>query len=209
MSLLPLRTRIGYALGSITTGTYGTVPGLILMPYLTDHLGVAAALAGLIAFAPRALDFVLNPIAGRMSDRAGTSTRRPFLIWAGALLAFLFMVLFFGPTEPVSLAGLWVLLFSLCAATAYAFFQVPFLAMAAEITDDYAERTRVMAWRVAFLGVAILFAGGSAPLLVQLGDGSDGYRILPAALCLVSLAPIAHYRLDARLRAAASQAHEL
>lgn len=190
MSSLPLRTRIGYSLGSITTGTYGTVPGLILMPYLTDHLGVAAALAGLIAFAPRALDFVLNPIAGRISDRAGASTRRPFLIWAGALLAFFFMALFFGPTQSALLAGLWVLLLSLCTATAYAFFQVPFLAMAAEITDDYAERTRVMAWRVALLGVAILLAGGSAPLLVQLGDGADGYRVMAVAMAALLLSGV-------------------
>jgi hypothetical protein len=42
----PTRVRRGYALSSIATGTFGTVPGLLLLPYLTDTLGVAAVVAG-------------------------------------------------------------------------------------------------------------------------------------------------------------------
>ena len=37
--------RVGYALGSLGTGGYNTVPGLLLLIYLTDNLGVAAGLA--------------------------------------------------------------------------------------------------------------------------------------------------------------------
>ena len=54
----------GYALGSVATGAFGTVPGLLLLPYLTDRLGVAAGLAGAIVFLPKAWDVILNPIAG-------------------------------------------------------------------------------------------------------------------------------------------------
>ena len=48
-----------------------------------------------------------------------------------------------------------VVLFLACA-TAYAFFQVPYVAMPAEMTDDYDERTRLMTWRVAILALTIL-----------------------------------------------------
>ena len=37
--------RRGYGLGSVATGSFGTVPGLLLLPYLTDRLGVAAGIA--------------------------------------------------------------------------------------------------------------------------------------------------------------------
>jgi hypothetical protein len=37
---------LGYALGSIGTAAFGTVPGLLLLHYLTDVLGVAAGTAG-------------------------------------------------------------------------------------------------------------------------------------------------------------------
>ena len=33
---LDRRVRVGYGLGSVATGTFGTVPGLMLLPYLTD-----------------------------------------------------------------------------------------------------------------------------------------------------------------------------
>ena len=36
---LDRRVRVGYGLGSVATGTFGTVPGLMLLPYLTDTLG--------------------------------------------------------------------------------------------------------------------------------------------------------------------------
>jgi GPH family glycoside/pentoside/hexuronide:cation symporter len=63
--------RIGYATGSLVTGAFGTVPGLLL-PYLTDALGVAAGLAGLLVLLPKAWDVLVDPIAGRLSDRTRT-----------------------------------------------------------------------------------------------------------------------------------------
>ncbi len=74
---LPTRTRAGYALGGVATGSFGTVPGLMLLPYLTERLAVPAALAGIIVFAPKAWDVVLNPIAGRISDRHAADEPRP------------------------------------------------------------------------------------------------------------------------------------
>ena len=75
---LPARTRAGYAAGSLVTGAFATVPGLLLLPFLTGELAVPAALAGLVVLLPKAWDVVLNPIAGRISDRAGMRT--PFLL---------------------------------------------------------------------------------------------------------------------------------
>ena len=51
---LPRRVRVGYGLGSVATGAFGTVPGLMLLPYLTDTLGVAAVVAGLVVVLPKA-----------------------------------------------------------------------------------------------------------------------------------------------------------
>jgi Na+/melibiose symporter-like transporter len=70
-SALPRRVLAGYALGSLVTGAFGTVPGLLLLPYLTDTLGVAAGVAGLLVLLPKAWDVVVNPMAGRLSDRPG------------------------------------------------------------------------------------------------------------------------------------------
>ncbi|MDY7089726.1 MAG: MFS transporter [Actinomycetota bacterium] len=172
---LPRRVLAGYSLGSLVTGAFGTVPGLLLLPYLTDTLGVAAGVAGLLVLLPKAWDVLVNPVAGRISDRRGD--RRPFLLGAGLLLAVLFTAIFAGPVGSGAGAGLYVALAFLAAATAYAFFQVPYVAMPAELTDGYGERTRLMTWRVAVLALAILISGAFAPLVVeQTGEGLTGHR---------------------------------
>ena len=170
--------RRGYGLGSVATGAFGTVPGLLLLPYLTDRLGVAAGIAGLLVFLPKAWDVVLNPIVGGISDRSSNPAgrRRPFLIRAGLTLAVTFVVMFCGPTTPTAVAAAWVVLLFLGCATAYAFFQVPYVAMPAELTDDYDERTRLMSWRVAILALTILISGGLSPIIRDALGPTWGYR---------------------------------
>lgn len=170
--------RRGYGLGSVATGSFGTVPGLLLLPYLTDRLGVSAGLAGLVVFLPKAWDVLLNPVAGRISDRSTHpgGRRRPFLLRAGVALAICFALLFAGPTSPTGIATAWVVVLFLACATAYAFFQVPYVAMPAEMTDDYDERTRLMTWRVAILALAILVSGGVSPAVRDALGPEWGYR---------------------------------
>ena len=182
--------RRGYGLGSVATGSFGTVPGLLLLPYLTDRLGIAAGLAGLVLFLPKAWDVLLNPVAGRISDRSTNPAgrRRPFLIRSGSTLALAFVLLFSGPTSPTGIATTWVVVLFLACATAYAFFQVPYVAMPAEMTDDYDERTRLMTWRVAILALAILVSGGLSPLIRDALGPEWGYRgvgLFVGALILV------------------------
>ena len=181
--------RIGYGSGSVATGAFGTVPGLMLLPYLTDSLGIAALLAGFIVFLPKAWDVVLNPIAGRISDRTvdPRGPRRPWLLRAGIALALGFAVLFAAPEMATWLEALWVLALFLGCATAYAFFQVPYVAMPAELTSSYDERTRLMTWRVAILAFTIMRAGASAPAIRDAVGGRDGYRVMGVAMALIIL----------------------
>lgn len=188
-SPLPARVRRGYGLGSVATGTFGTVPGLLLLPYLTDTLGVAAVAAGIIVFLPKAWDVVLNPVAGRISDRSTHpgGRRRPFLLRGGLALALFFALMFAGPTSSPGAGAAWVVVMFLGCATAYAFFQVPYVAMPAELTLDYDERTRLMTWRVAILALAILLSGATAPMVVDAvgKDSPDGYRLMGVYVAVI------------------------
>ena len=162
----------------------------MLLPFLTDSLGIAALWAGLIVFLPKAWDVVLNPIAGRISDRTvdPRGPRRPWLLRAGLLLAVAFALIFAGPdVASTALEAGWVLVFFLAAATAYAFFQVPYVAMPAELTSSYDERTRLMTWRVAILAFTIMLAGATAPVIRNQVGGRDGYRVMGVVMALVIL----------------------
>jgi len=193
---LPRSVRIGYATGSLVTGAFGTVPGLLLLPYLTDTLGVAAGAAGLLVLAPKAWDVVVNPLAGRLSDRTRTrwGARRPYLLFSGLALAVLFASIFAGVFRG-SAGAAWVSLAFLATATAFAFFQVPYVAMPADmtegagLTDPYGERTRMMTWRVAFLALTILVSGAVAPIVVKLfGGGVPGHRAMGVFIAALMVA---------------------
>ena len=84
----------------------------------------------------------------------------------------------------------WVLVCFLGCASAYAFFQVPYVAMPAEITDSYDERTRLMSWRVAILAFTIMLAGATAPLIRDAVGGRAGYRVMGVAMALVIVAGV-------------------
>lgn len=177
---VPARLRLGYATGSLVTGTFNTLPGLLLLPYLTDTLGVGAALAGAIVFAPKAWDAVLNPLAGRASDRTRTrwGARRPYVLAGGLAVALCFALMFAGPAGGT--AGAWFTAAGfLLTATAFAFFQIPYVAIPAEITDGPRDRIRLVGGRVAGIGVAALIAGAAGPAVIDAGGGGlPGHRWL-------------------------------
>lgn len=207
--VLPRSVHAGYGAGSVATGAFGTVPGLMLLPYLTDTLGIAALAAGAIVFLPKAWDVILNPIAGRISDRTADDRgpRRPYLLTAGIGLAISFGLVFAAPElGSRTFEALWVVLCFLAAATAYAFFQVPYVAMPAEMTSSYEERTRLMTWRIAILAFTIMLAGATAPLIRDVVGGRQGYRVMGLLMAVLILAgALAAYRGTAKAPIGAPQ----
>lgn len=186
---LPGGVRFGYAAGSLATGVFATVPGLVLLPYLTDTFAVPAALAGALVLVPKAWDVICNVLAGRISDRSRHrwGPRRPFLLYGGVGLAVTFALMFAHPGGSDAFGTAWVVLWFLAAATAFAFFQVPYIAMAAEITQDPAERTRLMTRRIAVLALAILAGGAGAPAIRDAVAGPAGYRWMGVAMGVLVL----------------------
>ncbi|MEX6465476.1 MFS transporter [Dietzia cinnamea] len=154
-----------YAAGSLGTGAFGTLPGLVLAYYLTDSIGVVAAVATVLVLVPKVVDVLAYPLIGAISDRASHRTGyRTGLMLSGALaLPVLFVATFAAPTGwSTGAAGVWVMGFFLLASLAYSCFQVPYLALPAELTEDAAARVTVLAWRVPVLAAAILLTGGAA-----------------------------------------------
>ncbi|MFJ3669735.1 MFS transporter [Streptomyces sp. NPDC090106] len=185
---LPRAVRVGYGLGSLATGTFGTVPGLILLYYLTDVLAVGTAVAGAAVFLPKAWDVLINPLVGAAADRsrARGGSRRPFLLAGALTLPPLFALIFAAPPVRGAGAAVYVAVLFLLAATAYAVFQVPYVTMPAEMTEDPVERGRVLAWRVGFLGAAILLSGAVAPAIAHAdGDTPASYRTMGAVVAVL------------------------
>jgi glycoside/pentoside/hexuronide:cation symporter, GPH family len=179
-----------YAIGSIGTGGFATLPGLVLVFYLTDTLGVTALVAGLVVTAAKVWDVVIDPWIGERSDRAlaATGTRRTWMRVGAIALPVAFVVTFAVPTGLAPAAsGTWVFVAFLATATAFSLFQVPYIALPAELTGDYDARTRLLTWRVVVLSVAILLFGAGGPLLRRVGgdDEAIGYLVMAVVAGLV------------------------
>lgn len=192
---------MGYGFGAFGTTAFGTVPGLMLAIFLTDSLGVAAGLASIVLLAPKVWDAVFMPYVGRLSDRLGSPG--PLLV-AGAIgIAISFPLMFTVPGAFTGVAAaLWVLIAFVIAATAFALYVVPYIALSAEITDSTTERTSLMSWRVAFQGIGILTFGVGAPLIRAAFDGGpkQGYTAMGLAVgALAGLALLVSWRSTRRL----------
>jgi len=179
-----------YAAGSIGTGGFGTLPGLVLVFFLTDTLGVAAIWAGILVTVAKVWDVLIDPVIGARSDHslAVTGSRRRFMLLGAILLPVFFVLTFAVPAAlgPVP-AGVWVLVAFVLCATAFSLFQVPYIALPAELVQDYDARTRLLSTRVVVLTFAILLFGAGGPALRDAfpQDERLGYLVLAIAAGLV------------------------
>lgn len=161
-----------YATGEFVTSGFAALPGLVLVFYLTDALGVPALLAGVVVTLAKVWDIVIDPVVGGLSDRelAATGRRRRLMRLAAVLLPLFFVVTFVVPAGlPPLASAAWVFVAFLLAATGFSLFQVPYNVLPAELTRSYDERTRLLSARVVVLAIAILLYGGGGPLLRGLG----------------------------------------
>ncbi|WP_154793164.1 MFS transporter [Occultella kanbiaonis] len=186
-------TVVRYAIGSVGTGGFGTLPGLVLLIYMTNTLGVNPAFAGAAFTVSKIWDVIIDPWIGARSDRslARTGARRGFMVLGAIGLPVFFVLTFAVPPGLSELASAaWVLIGFLLAATAFSFFQVPYIALPAELVDGYDDRTRLISARVIVLALAILAFGGGATEIVGLvtaGGGTEylGYLVMAGVAGLV------------------------
>ncbi len=179
-----------FAIGSIGTGGFGTLPGLVLVYYLTDTLGVSALLAGLAFALAKLWDIVIDPVIGAATDRefARTGGRSRLMIIGGVAMVVFFPLTFAVPGGlPPLASGLWVLVGFILSATSFSLFQVPYMGIPAELTSSYHERTRLLSMRVIVLSLAILLFGGGGPELRKLGgdDEALGYLLMSIVAAIV------------------------
>ncbi|WP_162305966.1 MFS transporter [Oleisolibacter albus] len=180
---------LAFGTGSVAAATFNVTPQLWLLFFLTETLSVPAAWAGLAVLVPKAWEFLFDPAVGWLSDRARArhGVRWPWLLAGAVLFPGAFMALF-GP--PVFADWRWTLGWVtgafLLATSAYSIFAIPFVALPGEVSRDPAVRTRVVAWRMAFVGVGVLMAGGLAPVLVEQGGGGRaGFAHMAGVLSVV------------------------
>jgi GPH family glycoside/pentoside/hexuronide:cation symporter len=175
---LPLRLRIGWGLGSLPGSALSVTANVLLMRFMTDTLGISAALGSSVFAFAKLWDAVNDPLIGAFSDRVSTpwGRRLPWILAGGLLSAVVVVASFSVPIQSgpglVIYMGVAMLLF----ATTYSLLMIPYLAMPAEMTQSYHGRTQLMSLRVLFssMGSSIGLTGGPW-LLHQWGATRAGH----------------------------------
>jgi len=160
------------------------------LSYATEVLGVTASLVGLVFLGARVWDGVSDPLAGYWSDRTRSRLgRRKSWLLASCPALLLFSAAAWAP--PVALAGdalaLWVAVAVFGFYTACTLFEVPHLALGAELTQHRRDRVRVFGARQ-ISGTLGLFAafGLGAPLLEDLATARARLGAVAAGAALVT-----------------------
>ncbi|MET0241204.1 MAG: MFS transporter [Sphingobium sp.] len=190
---VPTSVVLRYGVGQFGAQIFRDTPAVLLPLFMTTMLGVEAWLAGLVVLIPKLWLILCDPLVGAWSDRVkGRYGRMPFLA-AGALLTSLGFVALFTLTasdSPNLSAAITCGLFFL-ASTAFSMFSVPYLAIAAALSPDPHQRTRIMVYRMIFSTLGVLVGVGLAqPLIAAWGGGAAGWQTMSyilGALCLVTM----------------------
>jgi len=187
---LGISVLLRYGIGQLGAQVFRDTPAVLLPLFLTTMLGVQPWMAGLVVLVPKLWLIVCDPLVGAWSDRMrGKFGRAPFLV-IGAVLTGLAFVALFTLTKSSSpvISALTCLLFFL-GSTAFSMFSVPYLAIAAALSHDPHERTRIMVFRMVFSTLGVLVGVGVAqPLIFGLGGGDFGWTVM--ALVLGALAMV-------------------
>lgn len=171
------RLHFGWGIGTLGASMLLNSFAALQLFYLTNVLGIAIATASLVLFAAKIWDWIANPLMGWISDRTQTrwGRRRPYLLLGGLVAGGAFIVFFTSALTPVSQSLVLVTLSLALVGTGYTIFNVPYMAMPSELVDDYKERTKMISWRVFFIGIGTMIGVSTQRMAELLGNGPEGY----------------------------------
>lgn len=173
---------LGWSVGSLGAALFLNGINFLLLFFLTTVLHINPAIAGLMITGGKLWDMLTNPLVGMLSDQCETrwGRRRPFLLLGAVVTAIGFAALYGPPVfdSENKLIAYTVACF-LLVSTGYTLFNVPYMAMPAEMFDNYQERSVLISYRVIFIAVGTLAAGSGGKLIAEhAGGGQVGFATM-------------------------------
>jgi len=144
---VPMGQKIAFGIGMFANQMFPAILG-IFMVVLVQDLGFPGWMWSLIYFFPRIFDSITDPIMGFVSDNTKSKwgRRRPYVL-IGAIIMGVSYIFMWQLFKENSLQfnfwyfSIWSIMFYL----GLTFFSVPYVAMGYEMSDDFHERTSIMA----------------------------------------------------------------
>ena len=139
--------KIAFGFGMFANQMFPAVIGIFIV-VLVQSLGFPGWMWGFVMIFPRLFDAITDPIMGFISDNTKSKwgRRRQYVFLGAIIMGFSFIVMWqLHKESTIDYNFTYFLLWSLLFYVGLTIFSVPYVAMGYEMSDDFHERTNIMA----------------------------------------------------------------
>lgn len=191
--IVPLGQKAAYGTGNLVLNLLPAALN-IFMFFLVTGFGMDPLVAGLLAGLPRLFDAITDPIMGFITDNTKSrwGRRRPYIVLGAILSGIIFALLWQMDADSSQDYNFWYfLIFSLLFTLGNTMYATPFVGLGYEMTSDYNERTRLMAFsqtmgQVAWMVVPWFWVVVADPdLFASQDEGVRNMALVVGGACMV------------------------
>lgn len=213
---LPWSVKLAYGVGELAAAVPASLSAFFVLYFFTTVAGLNPALAGSVILIGRLWDAINDPLIGWLSDRTVSPLGRRFPWMLGGVVPMALCALLLWTVPPFASQGsifAYYVVLSFVAFAAFTAVQLPYTALAAELSDDYDERTTLIGTKAAFsIGAGILAVLMAQIVFAEVADPKRQYFILGAisaslAVVMVGLCVAGTYRRYWQAQKVLARAH--
>ena len=185
-----LKNKLAFACGDIFGGGSFNIINFLFTPFLTLVVGIPMVHLTWMLLVTKIWDGIIDPFIGNITDakNPGKFGKRRWFMLVCAAPMFVALILLFFPwnliTSSTALKCVFVIIVYMLYATAQSFVLIPYYSHASEMTDDFVERNRTNAVRLAFSiissTICVAVPGMIASPEKAANDGGACYIIMAA-----------------------------
>ena len=144
---VPFSQKVAFGIGMFANQMFPAILG-IFMVVLVEDLKFTGLMWGMIYLFPRLFDAITDPLMGFISDNTKSKwgRRRQYILIGGIIMGVSYVFMWQLFKENTVQYNFWYFFFwSVIFYLGLTFFSVPYVAMGYEMSDDFHERTNIMA----------------------------------------------------------------
>jgi glycoside/pentoside/hexuronide:cation symporter, GPH family len=159
---ISLATKLTYGFGTVAYGVKDNGFNYLLLLFYNQVLGLPARLVGLAIMIALIVDGFVDPLIGHLSDHLHSplGRRHPFMYASALPCAVVYYFLWNPPTGlGHSTLFVYLLVTAIIVRMLIACYEIPSAALISELTQDYDQRTSLVAYRFFFGVLGAVFVG--------------------------------------------------
>lgn len=144
---VPFGQKLAFGVGMLANQMFPAAMSIFLIVFV-EGLGLPVLMWGILMFLPRTLDCITDPLMGFVSDNTNSKwgKRRKYVFIGAIIMGISFCIMWqIFRDDPIEYTFWYFLLWSFVFYIGLTIFSVPYVALGYEMSDDFHERTSIMA----------------------------------------------------------------